>query len=151
MIRAINRFRNLREIVYMCIIMLVVLFVNSKWNKNERKITFIVPLNRFFQFIILASAALCCTAFAYPVFEDYQYAGHDLSAHDSDNFDNGSYQPVASSRIGVHELGGHEDEHVDYYVCTSYQFNFQNIKHTFPMMCAYCNCIINNNLSGKNS
>lgn len=71
-----------------------------------------------FQFIILASAALCCTAFAYPVFEDYQYAGHDLSSHDGgDNFDNGGYQPVASSRIGVHELGGHEDEHVDYYVC----------------------------------
>lgn len=69
-----------------------------------------------FQFIILASA-LCCTAFAYPVFEDYQYAGHDLSSHEGDSFDNGSYQPVAASRIGVHELGGHEDEHVDYYVC----------------------------------
>lgn len=74
-----------------------------------------------FQFIILASAALCCTAFAYPVFEDYQYAGHDLSSHDGgDNFDNGGYQPIASSRIGVHELGGHEDEHVDYYVCNHF-------------------------------
>lgn len=71
-----------------------------------------------FQFIILASAALCCTAFAYPVFEDYQYAGRDLSSHDTDSYDNsGSYQPIASSRIGVHELGGHDDEHVDYYVC----------------------------------
>lgn len=73
-----------------------------------------------FQFIILASA-LCCTAFAYPVFEDYQYAGHDLNSHEGDNFDNGSYQPVAASRIGVHELGGHEDEHVDYYVCNQTQ------------------------------
>lgn len=76
-----------------------------------------------FQFIILASA-LCCTAFAYPVFEDYQYAGHDLSSHEGDSFDNGSYQPVAASRIGVHELGGHEDEHVDYYVCKKRWFQF---------------------------
>lgn len=61
---------------------------------------------------------MCCTAFAYPVFEEYQYGtGHDLSSHEGDSFDNGSYQPVAASRIGVHELGGHEDEHVDYYVC----------------------------------
>lgn len=77
---------------------------------------YVVSIDHF-QFIILASAALCCTAFAYPVFEEYQYAGHDLSSHDTDNFDSGSYQPVASSRIGVHELGGHDDEHVDYYVC----------------------------------
>lgn len=45
--------------------------------------------------------------------KDYQYAGHELSTHDGDNFDNGSYQPIAASRIG-----GHEDEHVDYYVRT---------------------------------
>jgi len=78
-----------------------------------------------FKFIILSSAALCCTAFAYPVYEDYQYAGHDLSSHDGgDNFDNGSYQPVAASRIGVHELGGHEDEHVDYYAPPKYAFKY---------------------------
>lgn len=66
---------------------------------------------------MFASAALCCTAFAYPVYEDYQYAGHDLNSQDDGGYDSASYQPVASQRIGVHELGGHhEDEHVDYYV-----------------------------------
>lgn len=100
-----------------------------------------------FQFIILASAALCCTAFAYPIFEEYQYAGHDLSSHDTDNFDSGSYQPVASSRIGVHELGGHDDEHVDYYVCIRrhicnehhiylFRISKENLAH-FILCCGY--------------
>lgn len=62
---------------------------------------------------------MCCTAFAYPGYEDYQYAGHDLSSHDDGGGiyeSTGYHQPIASQRIGVHELGGHEDEHVDYYV-----------------------------------
>lgn len=62
----------------------------------------------------MASAALCCTAFAYPAYEDYQYTGQEAESHENGA---NSYQPVASQRIGVHEIGGHhEDEHVDYYV-----------------------------------
>lgn len=70
------------------------------------------------QFIIFASA-LCCTAFAYPVYEEYQYAGHDIGANSDESVyeSTGHHHPVAAQRISVHEIGhGHEDEHVDYYV-----------------------------------
>lgn len=58
-----------------------------------------------------------CTAFAYPVYEEYQYAGHDLSSHggEATSYESTGYHPVAAARIGVHEIG-HDDEHVDYYV-----------------------------------
>lgn len=70
----------------------------------------------FFQFIIFASA-ICCTAFAYPVYEDYQFAGHDISSHaDEGVYESTGHHPVAAQRISVHEIGGHDDEHVDYYV-----------------------------------
>lgn len=77
---------------------------------------FFFSFPRSFQFIIFASA-ICCTAFAYPGYEEYQFAGHDLSSHgDESVYESTGHHPVAAQRISVHEIGGHDDEHVDYYV-----------------------------------
>lgn len=87
--------------------------------KKSSKISIILFCLSFvdeIQFIIFASA-LYCTAFAYPVYEEYQYAGHDLKANTGEaSYESTGYHPLAAERIGVHELGGHEEEHVDYYV-----------------------------------
>lgn len=84
-----------------------------------------------FQFIIFASA-ICCTAFAYPVYEDYQFADHDLSSHaDEGVYESTGHHPVAAQRISVHEIGGHDDEHVDYYVS-------ENGLIIFNLIIVYC-------------